>query len=230
MNKLINDHIQEFTIYYNYLVQENEKYNLTSITDKDEAFIKHFEDSISLGQYIDLSNKTLCDVGSGAGFPAIPLKICYPELKITIIEPTMKRVMFMKNVIELLELKDITVICGRGEDLAKDINYREKFDIVCARAVANLSQLIEILVGFVKVNGLICAYKGDKGNEEAIFASNAIKTLSCKLNRIEEYKLSINKDGEDLEIGTHSLIMIEKNQKTNIKYPRRYAEIKKNPL
>lgn len=228
MTKKIQEHINEFNKYYEYLVEENSKYNLTSIVERDEAFIKHFEDSIALGKYIDLTNiNTICDVGSGAGFPSIPLKICYPHLKVTIVEPTMKRVNFMRNVISLLNLKDIEVIPGRAEDISKEKS--EMFDIVCARAVANMSQLLELLIGFCKVNGLVVAYKGDKGREETSQSQNAIKTLHCEVKDIIEYNLSnLPTTGESA--GTRTLVMFEKKKKTDKKYPRRYAEIKKNPL
>lgn len=224
----IQEHINEFNKYYEYLVEENKKYNLTSIVEREEAFIKHFEDSIALGEYLDLNSiSTLCDVGSGAGFPSIPLKICYPHLKVTIVEPTMKRVNFMRNVISLLDLKDIEVIPGRAEDISREKN--EMFDVVCARAVANMSQLLELLIGFCKVNGLVVAYKGDKGREETQTSQNAIKTLSCEVKDIIEYDLSkLTTTGESA--GTRTLVILQKKNKTDKKYPRRYAEIKKNPL
>ena len=227
MKKLVDKHINEFEKYYEYLVSENEKYNLTAIKTKDEAFIKHFEDSLALGNIFDLNGKKLLDVGSGAGFPAIPLKICYPELEVTIIEPTLKRVNFMKSVVTMLGLKGIDVICARAEDVVRDIDkskdFIEMFDFVVARAVANLSVLLELLVQYAKVNGKIVAYKGDKGKEESLDASNALKLLSCKVEKIEEYSLR-----DDL--GNRSLVVINKNKSTNNKYPRKYAEIKRKPL
>ncbi len=223
MNKLIETHKSEFEKYFNYLVEENNKYNLTAITTEEEAYIKHFEDSLALGKEFELSGKTLLDVGSGAGFPAIPLKICYPELNITIIEPTQKRVNFMKNVITMLDLKGIEVICGRAEDIVRTNDLSEKFDFVVARAVANLSVLLELLVPYAKVNGKIVAYKGDKGKEEAEGAMSALKTLSCKVSNIVEYCLRC-------DMGSRSLVIINKNKSTNSKYPRKYAEIKRKPL
>lgn len=220
---LLDKHLNEFLEYYEYLVQENEKYNLTAITNKEEVFVKHFEDSVILGSYFDFESKTLLDVGSGAGFPGIPLKICYPNLKVTIIEPTLKRVNFMKEVIKRLNLKDIEVICGRAEDLAKDLNMREKFDYVSARAVANLSVLLELLTPFAKVNGKIVPLKGDKGNEEMIQASNALKELNCTGKEIIEYKLSN-------DLGNRTILVINKDKKTDKKYPRKYSEIKRKPL
>jgi len=223
MMKLIETHKSEFEKYFNYLVEENNKYNLTAITTEEEAYIKHFEDSLALGNEFELSGKTLLDVGSGAGFPAIPLKICYPELDVTIIEPTQKRVNFMKNVISMLDLKGIEVICGRAEDIVRTNALSEKFDFVVARAVANLSVLLELLVPYAKVNGKIVAYKGDKGKEEAEGAESALKTLSCKVSNIVEYCLRC-------DMGSRSLVIINKNKSTNGKYPRKYAEIKRKPL
>lgn len=221
-NKLITQNYDKFYKYYEYLINENNKYNLTAITEKEDVFIKHFEDSISLGNIFNLETKVkLLDVGSGAGFPAIPLKICYPNLEVVIIEPTLKRVNFMKNVIEMLNLKGIEVICGRAEDLANI--YEEKFDLVCARAVASLSPLCELLTRYAKLNGFICAYKGFQAKDELSQCKNALNELNLKLNNIYEYDLRNDK-------GKRELIILKKEKRTNTKYPRRYAEIKKKPL
>lgn len=219
---LINQNKDKFDIYFNYLVAENEKYNLTSITEKKEVYIKHFEDSIMLGDYFDLNAPALlCDVGSGAGFPGIPLKICYPNLKVTIVEPTTKRAMFMKNLIEKLDLTDIEVINARSEDIAR--MYQNKYDYVCARAVAQLPVLLELLVRFAKVNGKIIAYKGDKGLLEVKDSTKALQLLDLSVSKVIEYELS-----EDM--GKRSLVVINKNKNTNDKYPRKFSDIKKKPL
>ena len=223
ISDLIKQNKDKFDLYYKFLVNENEKYNLTAITNENEVFVKHFEDSLVLKEALDnvLNNLSLLDVGSGAGFPAIPLKICYPSLDITIIEPTQKRVNFMNEVIRLLNLDKIKVICGRAEDLARA--EEEKFDIVCARAVAYLPTLLELLARFCKVNGNVCAYKGDKAYTELEESRNALKELKLEINKVYEYELSNN-------LGKREIIVLKKKSHTPNKYPRRYSEIKKNPL
>lgn len=221
MDKLIEKYLDKFNLYYDYLITENEKYNLTAITNKDEVFIKHFSDSLALKNVFKLDNQKILDVGSGAGFPAIPLKICFEDLDITIIEPTQKRVKFLNSVIELLNLKKIKVICARAEE--KAIEMEETFDIVTGRAVANMSPLAELLVRFAKTNSYIVAYKGDKAREEVASAKNALEKLNLKLENIYHYELNNN-------LGSRELVILKKQKQTNNKYPRRYAEIKKNPL
>ena len=219
---LIEENKNKFEIYCNFLIEENKKYNLTSITNPTEIMIKHFEDSIAMYNYINLENvTTLCDVGSGAGFPAIPLKSCFPHLKVTIIEPTLKRIKFLEMLIEKLELKNVTLINARAEDVSKQ--FEEQFDICTARAVANTSILLELLVKMVKINGLLVLYKGEKGLEESNEAKNAANILDCKLVNVFSYNLRN-------EYGARSLLEYIKVKQTKDKYPRRYAEIKKKPL
>lgn len=211
----------KFELYYNYLIQENEKYNLTNITEKEEAYIKHFYDSVQLEKIINLEEiETLCDVGSGAGFPSIPLKILYPHLKITIIEPTLKRCNFLNNLVNLLKLENVTIINDRAENMN---SLRETFDIVCARAVASMPILLELCVPLVKLNKYFIALKGSSFHEEMIKSSNAIKVLNVNVNKVYEYELLNN-------YGKHSIIVFEKTKNTNIKYPRKYNLIKNKPL
>lgn len=211
----------KFELYYNYLIQENEKYNLTNITEKEEAYIKHFYDSVQLEKIINLEEiETLCDVGSGAGFPSIPLKILYPHLKITIIEPTLKRCNFLNNLVNLLKLENVTIINDRAENMT---SLRETFDIVCARAVASMPILLELCVPLVKLNKYFIALKGSSFHEEMIKSSNAIKALNVNVNKVYEYELLNN-------YGKHSIIVFEKTKNTNIKYPRKYNLIKNKPL
>ncbi len=211
----------KFYKYYNFLIQENEKYNLTNITNEKEVFIKHFYDSIQLDKAIDMNSVvSLCDVGSGAGFPSIPLKLIYPNLHVTIIEPTLKRCNFLKQLVELLELKNVNIINDRAENILK---YRDYFDIVCARAVANLRVLCELCIPLVKVEGLFLAMKGSQFEEELNETRNALKELDASLVKVYEYDLPSGN-------GHHSIIAIKKNKKTNKKYPRNYSTIKKKPL
>ena len=165
----MNDYLHEFNLsidqgqlffqYFQFLVAENEKVNLTSIIDLEGVYIKHFYDSLSMYKFIpDLNSKNICDIGSGAGFPSIPLKILNPTLKVTIIEPTLKRVRFLNQLCDILNLQDVTVINGRAEDVI--VNYRETFDVVVVRAVANLPIILELAIPFIKIKGSFIAYKG----------------------------------------------------------------------
>ncbi len=219
MDKIINN--SKFELYYNFLVQENEKYNLTSITEREEAYIKHFYDSIQLGKIMNLNNvKTLCDVGSGAGFPSIPLKIVYPHLHITIIEPTLKRCNFLNQLVDLLQLENVTIINDRAENMSI---LRNSFDIVCARAVASMPVLLELCVPLVKMNGIFASLKGSSFHEELLKSSNAIKQLDVTVKEVYEYELLNN-------YGKHSIILFNKQKQTNNKYPRKYSIIKNKPL
>lgn len=212
---------EKFKLYYNFLIQENEKYNLTNITNEEEAYIKHFYDSIQIENAVNLNSITsLCDVGSGAGFPSIPLKIVYPHLHITIIEPTLKRCNFLKQLVDLLQLENIVIINDRAENMKE---LRNSFDIVCARAVASMPILLELCVPMVKVNGLFVSLKGSSFHEEMLLSKNAIKLLDVEVNKIYEYQLLNN-------YGSHSIIVFNKKKETNLKYPRNYSMIKKKPL
>lgn len=211
--------------YYDFLISENEKYNLTNITSYEEAEVKHFIDSYKLGECFDLTKDiTLCDVGSGAGFPSIPLKLKYPNLKIVIIESMKKRCDFLQKLIDLLNLEDVKIICARCEDL---IDLREQFDIVTARAVAQLPILMEICSPLVKVGGFFAPLKGSNFEEEIILASNASRLLNLKLIDVYKYEL-ISNNGNSY--GHHAIIKYEKVDKTDIKYPRPFGQIKKKSL
>lgn len=219
MKTKINDIINNdaFKKYYHFLIEENQKYNLTSITEEKEVYIKHFLDSLSIENIIDLDNISLCDVGSGAGFPSIPLKIMYPSIKLTIIEPTAKRCNFLQQVVALLNLKDVTIINDRAENI-KDMH----FDVVCARAVSNLPVLLELCIPLVKVNGYFISMKGSNYKEELDISNNAFKELDCRIDNIYEYDLD--------EFGKRVLIKIKKEKETKKIYPRMYSQIKKKPL
>ena len=219
---LIEKNIDKFNVYYEFLTQENEKYNLTNITLKDDVFIKHFKDSISMANIYDLNQDiSICDVGSGAGFPGIPLKICFPNIKLTIIEPTLKRCNFLKELCKLLDINDVVILNKRSEDISSTLE--EKFDIMTARAVSNLSVLLELVTRMAKINGNIILYKGKNALDELNEASNCIKLLDLKY--VSNYKYELDND-----LGTHYLLHFIKEKKTNSKYPRRYSDIKKRPL
>ena len=212
---------EKFKIYYEFLISENQKYNLTSITDVNEVYIKHFYDSCVLLNYFDLSDSTLCDVGSGAGFPGIPLKIINDSIKLTIVEPTTKRINFLKELCNKLEIKDVEFICDRAENVAKE--RREEFDFVTARAVSALPTLLELTIPLVRVGGSFISYKGGNYLEEVEASKNALNVLSSKVNNCFEYELPN-------EMGKRCLIEVKKVKKTNLVYPREYAKIKKKPL
>lgn len=219
MEQIINN--EQFKKYYDFLISENKKYNLTSITNEAEVYIKHFYDSIQIGKVVDLTETVMvCDVGSGAGFPSIPLKILYPNIKLTIIEPTLKRCNFLKQLVDMLQLENVTIINDRAENMQV---YRNKFDIVTARAVANLSVLCELCIPLVKVDGLFLAMKGSTYLDELNNAFNAFKQLDSVVTKVYDYDLLQN-------YGKHSIIVIKKEKQTNNKYPRNYSIIKKKPL
>ncbi|MBO4252011.1 MAG: 16S rRNA (guanine(527)-N(7))-methyltransferase RsmG [Clostridia bacterium] len=206
-----------FEKYYEILSEYNSRFNLTSITEKNEVYLKHFVDSLFGGKFIEGS---FIDVGSGGGFPAIPLKILKPELKATLLDATGKKCEFLKTVAKELELKDITVICGRAEELAHDKFYREKFDCATARAVAALPVLTEYCLPFVKKGGKFVAYKGDAA-EEIKNSENALKILGGEIERAEKLDLSGN---------LRTIIVVKKVKETGAEFPRTNARIKKKPL
>lgn len=213
-----NSQKEKFNRYYDLLVFYNQKFNITAITERAEVIKKHFVDSV-LGVDKIVGNNVI-DVGSGGGFPAIPLKIMKEEISLTLLEATGKKCEFLKTIVKELDLKNVKVINGRAEDLAKDLNFREQFSTCTARAVARLNTLCEYCMPFVKKGGIFLSYKGD-GAEEIIEAQNAIKVLGGKLKENYEYFLDDAK---------RSLISIEKIELTDKKYPRGNGKERKNPL
>ncbi|MCK9471346.1 MAG: 16S rRNA (guanine(527)-N(7))-methyltransferase RsmG [Bacilli bacterium] len=213
---------KQFALYLDFLISENKKYNLTSIVEKDEIYIKHFYDSLKLKDAIDLEKvSSFLDIGSGAGFPAIPIKILFPHLLVTIIEPTLKRCNFLNELVKLLELENIEIINERAENIT--FIQREAFDIVTARAVANLNILLELTIPYVKVGGHFLALKGTSYEEEISGAKSAFKILNCEVVDIYKYDLP-------MDLGKRVIIDFLKNKKTKSLYPRKYALIKKKQL
>ncbi len=208
--------------YYEILIEEAQKVNLTSITELEDVYIKHFYDCLLLSKSYNLNQDiSLIDIGSGAGFPGLVLKIAFPNLNITLVEPTKKRTNFLELVAKKLNLEKITIINDRAENFI--INNREKFDIVTSRAVANMNILLEISIPFIKKNGKMICLKGSNYKIELDGAKKALKILNTKVENVMEFKLPFNK-------GERSIIILEKLDNTNIKYPRMYSQIKKNPL
>lgn len=208
-----------FYRYYELLVEWNEKMNLTAITTLEDVYDKHFYDSVLPAIRLSLQQENLCDVGAGAGFPSIPMKLLFPEITVTIVEPLQKRCLFLEELVRQLNLKNVHIIHARAEEFAKD--NRESFDIVTARAVANLQMLSELCIPLVKVNGIFLSMKGSSGQEEAKQASNATAVLGCKLERIDEEKVGDH---------THVNLVYRKVKETPKQYPRMFAKIKKSPL
>lgn len=222
--KLEKRQICQFLQYYELLVEWNSFMNLTAITDYDEVIKKHFIDSLSLIKAIDLSKEIkVIDIGTGAGFPGIPLKIAFPNLKITLLDSLNKRIKFLNEVIDRLELKDINAIHGRAEDFAKDKNYRQTYDLCVSRAVANLSTLSEYCLPYVKKEGKFISYKSEKITDEMNAAKNAIKILGGNISGQVEFILP------DSDI-YRNLFIIDKIKDTPMKYPRKAGLPSKEPL
>ena len=216
------EQIKSFEKYMNLLLEWNEKINLTAITQPDEVKLKHFVDSLTVLKYINDDDKVI-DIGTGAGFPGIPLKIMKENTKITLLDSLNKRINFLNIVIETLNIRNIQAIHGRAEEIARNKLYREKYDVAVSRAVANLSTLTEYMLPFVKVGGKCICMKGANVNEELERAQNAIKELGGEIERVDNFYLSDN-DNE------RNIIVIKKIKETNPKYPRKAGTPSKEPL
>lgn len=216
---------EQFVRYYELLIEWNEKINLTAITERSDVLKKHFLDSLSLIKCIDdtLDNKSLLDMGTGAGFPGIPLKIVFPELKVTLVDSLNKRVDFLNLVIDELGLTNIEAIHSRAEDLAQDENYREQYDFVVSRAVANLASLSEYCIPFVKVGGYFIPYKTENASEEIDNARNAIGILGGRKPEMVSFVLP-NSDLKRINV------KILKIKSTPKQYPRKAGTPTKKPL
>ena len=215
---------ESITFYYfmKILLEENEKVNLTAITEENEIIIKHFIDSLTINKYLINANKIL-DLGTGAGFPGIPLKIVNKDKEFVLVDSLNKRIEFLNKVKEKCELENLELIHSRAEDLAKNINYREKFDVVTSRAVANLRTLAEYLLPFVKKEGICICMKGPNVDNELEEAKNSINILGGKIEKIEKIFLKEN----DME---RNILIIRKIQNTPNKYPRKAGIPTKLPL
>lgn len=226
--ELSSSQLEKLDIYAELLVDWNTKINLTGITKPDEIAVKHFLDSFLLEKAYELAigekipqNSTLIDVGTGAGFPAIPIKILRNDIKITLLDSLNKRINFLNEVTKTIKI-DSVAIHGRAEETAHNEKYREKYDIATARAVAKLSELVEYCLPFVKVGGYFIALKGREITEEVDNSKSAIKTLGGELVKIQQFTL-----GDD---NIREIVIIKKISQTNIKYPRNGGQMKKKPL
>ncbi|MCC0685278.1 16S rRNA (guanine(527)-N(7))-methyltransferase RsmG [Clostridioides sp. ZZV15-6383] len=219
-----NGMLEKFKMYREILVDWNKKMNLTGIEDEKEVYIKHFLDSISAVKNGYIKNgMSIIDVGTGAGFPGIPLKICLDSLKLTLLDSLNKRINFLEEVSKELKLDNITFIHGRAEDFGKDEKYREKYDIATARAVAGLPILMEFCVAFVKVGGYFICLKGPNANLELEESQKAINILGLKF--VE--KIDVELPEMDLN---HNILVFKKIKETPVKYPRKAGKPAKNPI
>lgn len=216
--------LQQFIDYYELLVDWNSRMNLTSITEYGEVIKKHFVDSVSLISFYDFSKvESIIDVGTGAGFPGIPLKIMLPDISVLLLDSLNKRVNFLNHVIENISLENINAIHSRAEDAGLDPTYRERYDLCVSRAVANLSTLSEYCLPFVKVGGNFVSYKSADIKDELDSASKALSVLGGNLDKVEEFTIP----GTDI---SRSFVFVNKCKKTGSKYPRKGALPKKHPL
>ena len=223
--KKLNIELKETTLamlneYYNILKEENQKYNLTRIIEEEDVYLKHFYDSLTITKIIDINNQSICDLGSGAGFPGLVLGICFPSVKLTLIESNSKKCNFLNIVKEKLNLNNVTIINARIEEYAKE--NRELYDIVTARAVAPLKHLLEYGIPLVKINGFFIAMKANVENEE-----QNIDNYYDKLNIKEEQRIVFNLPYEN---SIRTLIKYQKEKETDKRYPRRYNEIIKKDI
>ncbi|MCI6737305.1 MAG: 16S rRNA (guanine(527)-N(7))-methyltransferase RsmG [Intestinibacter sp.] len=216
--------LSDFQKYKELLVEWNQKMNLTGIEDEKEVFIKHFLDSISAVTKGYIQNgMSLIDVGTGAGFPGMPLRICLPELKVTLLDSLNKRINFLQEVSSKLSIDDIEFIHGRAEDFGKNEDYREKYDIATARAVAGLPVLMEFCVPFIKVGGYFVCLKGPNANLELEESKKAMEVLGVEY--IE--KIDVKLPESDLN---HNILIFKKVKNTPSKYPRKAGKVSKNPI
>lgn len=219
---LTDKQAEQFLHYYEMLIQKNKVMNLTAITEFDDVVLKHFLDSLMICKMQDPKGR-LIDVGTGAGFPGIPLKIMYPDLNVVLLDSLNKRIQFLNEVIQKLGLKNIEAIHGRAEDNAKQKIYREQFDLCVSRAVANLSSLAEYCIPFVKIGGCFISYKSGKIQEELESGKKAINLFGGKLEQVKEFKLP----GTDI---SRCLLQIRKINATPHKYPRKAGVPIKDPI
>ena len=214
----------QFIQYYELLVEWNKVMNLTGITEFEEVLVKHFADSLSIAKGLDINKIQSCiDVGTGAGFPGIPLKIAFPHLKVTLLDSLNKRLNFLNEVISQLGLEKIETVHGRAEDAAKKPEYREQYDLSVSRAVSRLASLCEYCMPYVRPGGVFVSYKAEKASEELAEAKKAIAVMGGKLQKIVDFRLC----GTDME---RTLLVIKKEKNTPKKYPRKAGTPTREPI
>lgn len=220
---LDNQMVNRFSIFYELLIETNKSLNLTAITEMEDIVLKHFIDSMSISQFYDFEKKSVIDVGTGAGFPGIPLAILKPDTKFVLLDSLKKRLLFIDSVLEKCEMNNVTLIHGRAEDYGRDEKYREQFDFCVSRAVASLPVLLELCTPFVKVGGKFISYKSEQLAEELEQSKNALFVLKCNLEKQLEYSIP------QTEL-YRVFAIFSKNSKLANKYPRQAGKPKKSPL
>ncbi|MNS16968.1 Ribosomal RNA small subunit methyltransferase G [compost metagenome] len=221
---LNDEQLEQFDIYFRELVSWNEKMNLTGITERDQVYLKHFYDSLTLAFYKGMDAvDSIIDVGSGAGFPGIPLKIAFPHLKLTIVDSLNKRISFLQHVVNAIELKNVKLIHGRAEDIARLPEHRDSYDLATARAVARLAVLNEFCLPFVKPGGVFAAMKGNDPEEEIKEAAYSMKELKGSFVESHNFNLPV-------ENSERHIVLIKKTAPTPKKYPRKAGTPLKTPL
>lgn len=220
---LTDAQLQQFRVYFEELVEWNEKMNLTAITDQPDVYLKHFYDSITAAFYLDFSKPLkVCDVGAGAGFPSIPLKICFPQINVTIVDSLNKRIQFLTHLSEKLNLSGVEFVHARAEDFGQSAQ-RESFDLVTARAVARLSVLAELCVPLVKKGGVFAAMKAASAPDELNDAENALQKLGVKIEDVHSFKLPVEESDRYIQV-------FKKFKDTPKKYPRKAGMPNKSPI
>ncbi len=235
MKKLLIDSLKKFNvelsdmqaeqllIYKDILKKWNEKINLTAINDDRDIILKHFVDSLTILSYRNLSGKSVIDVGTGAGFPGMPIKIAEPKVKLTLLESINKKTIFLENLCAELNINDVEIINSRAEDSGRDKKLRESYNFCISRAVADLAVLSEYCLPFVRIGGEFIALKGPNAENEILKAENAVKTLGGEIKEVKDTII------EDADLN-HKIIFIKKIKQTPFKYPRNPAKIRKTPI
>ena len=215
---------EQFLAFYEAMIEKNKVMNLTTITDLDQVMLRHFCDSLSILRCVNLLEKeSLIDIGTGAGFPGIPIKICFPHLKVTLVDSLQKRIAFLEEVREKLGLKELALVHGRAEDLGHQTELRERFDVCASRAVSQLSVLSEYCLPFVKTGGVFVSYKSADCEQEVEEAGRALQILGGRIRNVERFVLP----GSDLG---RALVVIDKKKPIPARYPRMAGTPKKKPL
>lgn len=215
--------LEKFQIYYNLLIETNKVINLTSITEEKDVVLKHFIDSLAIKNYIDISNGRVIDIGTGAGFPGIPLAIIYNDTQFTLMDSLNKRINFINTVMEECKLYNIETVHSRAEDLGHNNIYREKYDYCVSRAVAAIPVLLEYCIPFLKTGGKFISYKSEKAEEEISLSGNAQKKLGCRFDKLYSFDLP----GTDI---SRKFVVFEKIKTTNRAYPRQAGKPKRSSL
>lgn len=221
---LSDKQMQQYEVYFKTLVEWNEKMNLTAITEQQEVYLKHFYDSVSAAFYYDFNQPlSICDVGAGAGFPSIPIKIAFPSLKVTIVDSLNKRINFLEHLAKELGLENVQFIHDRAETFGKNPMHREKYQLVMARAVARLSVLSELCLPLAQIGGTFIAMKGSQAEEELQGGQKALNVLGGKLLSVHSFNLPV-------EESERNILIIEKEKKTPKQYPRKPGTPNKTPI